>query len=75
MIEVAVDQATTNLPQLVRRALSGEVVVLTSLAGSVRLQPIPNPAGERRIGGCPGFILWMADDFNEPLDGFREYMP
>ncbi len=27
------------------------------------------------VGSMPGLVKYMADDFNEPLDDFRDYMP
>jgi hypothetical protein len=30
--------------------------------------------GERKFGKYDGQV-WMSDDFNEPLDDFKEYMP
>ena len=28
----------------------------------------------RKFGGMKGLVVYMADDFNEPLDDFAEYM-
>ena len=30
---------------------------------------------ERKLGTMPGLIKYMAPDFDEPLEDFREYMP
>ena len=27
------------------------------------------------FGSMPGLVKYMADDFNEPLDDFKDYMP
>ena len=35
--------------------------------------PVILPAKERQAGGLAGQI-WMADDFNEPLDDLNDYM-
>ena len=32
------------------------------------------PKKERKFGALKGKV-WMSDDFNEPLDDFKEYMP
>lgn len=29
---------------------------------------------QRTLGGAEGLVSYMADDFNEPLDEFRDYM-
>ncbi|MGB3850484.1 MAG: hypothetical protein WA958_11000 [Tunicatimonas sp.] len=33
------------------------------------------PLAERPIGSMKGMLVYMADDFNAPLDDFTEYMP
>lgn len=33
------------------------------------------PNKERFIGSMKGSLVYMADDFNEPLDDFKDYMP
>jgi hypothetical protein len=30
---------------------------------------------QRTIGSMKGILLYMADDFDAPLDDFKEYMP
>jgi len=27
------------------------------------------------VGSMPGLVTYMAEDFNEPLDDFKDYMP
>jgi len=36
---------------------------------------VPELRQQRRIGGAEGVVLFMADDFNAPLEDFAEYMP
>lgn len=33
------------------------------------------PQKRNLVGSMKGFVTYMADDFNEPLDDFKEYMP
>ena len=33
------------------------------------------PLKERKLGTMPGLIKYMASDFDEPLEDFKEYMP
>ena len=33
-----------------------------------------NPKLKRKFGSLKGFITYMADDFDAPLDEFKEYM-
>lgn len=41
--------------------------------GRVTSEDAPSTSDERRFGSDTGKI-WMSDDFDEPLDDFREYM-
>lgn len=75
-INVTVQEAESDLDKLIRQAVSGdEIIIDDGVHGRVRLEPLPSQTGERRIGGLPGFVIHMADDFNEPLEDFRDYMP
>ena len=33
------------------------------------------PQKRRLVGSMKGLVTYMADDFNEPLDEFKDYMP
>nr|WKN34362.1 DUF2281 domain-containing protein [Tunicatimonas sp. TK19036] len=35
----------------------------------------PNKPKKRQLGTMPGLVKYMAPDFNEPLEDFKEYMP
>jgi len=75
MTTVTIHEAKTHLSRWINRALSGEQVVIARGKNPVvMLSPVEAAKKKRRIGGKPGFILRMADDFNEPLDDFSEYM-
>jgi antitoxin (DNA-binding transcriptional repressor) of toxin-antitoxin stability system len=74
MHRVNVDEATTQLPDLIDAAVRGEVVLITTDdQHTVRLVPVKQPKQPRRPGSAKGMIH-MADDFDAPLDDFREYM-
>ncbi len=74
MHQVNVDEATTQLPSLIDAAVRGEVVLITtSDQQTVRLVPIRHAKQPRRPGSAKGMIH-LADDFDAPLDDFREYM-
>jgi antitoxin (DNA-binding transcriptional repressor) of toxin-antitoxin stability system len=74
MHQVNVDEATTQLPNLIDAAVRGEVVLITtSDQQTVRLVPIKHTKQPRRPGSAKGMIH-MTDDFDAPLDDFREYM-
>lgn len=69
MVSATIFEAKTNLSELVRKALKGEIVVITSGRDKTpvaRLEAI-QPVGKKRLGALetPGFIL--TDAFFEPL--------
>jgi len=35
---------------------------------------LPDARSHRKIGNAKGLILSMADDFDEPLNDFKDYM-
>jgi prevent-host-death family protein len=76
MGERAIDlsHAKSQLPDLVRQAARGEDVILTDGGEPVaKIIPITRAQGPRQFGSAKGLIR-MADDFDEPLEDFREYM-
>ena len=55
-------------------ASTSEIVIARGAHPVVKLVPIPEQRPERRLGGAAGAILFMADDFDAPLEDFQEYM-
>lgn len=73
---VTIHEAKTNLSRLIQAALAGEeVVIAKGKQPLVKLVVMPELRQQRRIGGAEGIILFMADDFDAPLEDFSEYMP
>ena len=75
MTQVTVQQASQRLTDLVDAAVNGEEVIVVRPDNSgVRLVPVPIPApnGHPVFGSAKGLIT-IADDFDAPLDEFREY--
>jgi len=75
MKKVTIHEAKTHLSRLIQEALRGEEIVIakgsTPLVRLVALQDSLPP----HVGGtCPGLSLHMADDFDEPLEDFADYM-
>lgn len=74
MREVTLEEATRDLNTLVDAAIDGEeVVVVHAGRGAVRLLPISRNEGRPQFGSAKGKIS-MSDDFDAPLEDFREYM-
>jgi prevent-host-death family protein len=76
MGEHAIDlsQAQARLAELVQEAARGEEVILTEGGEPVaKIIPIARAQGPREFGSARG-LIHMAEDFDAPLEDFREYM-
>ncbi len=74
MHQVSVEEAKTTLTDLIDAAVSGDEVVITKDAQHiVKLVPVLGAKGVPQFGSAKGLIT-VAEDFDEPLDDFREYM-
>lgn len=76
MGEHAIDlnHARTQLPELVRQAARGEDVILTEGGEPVaKIIPIARALAPREFGSARG-LIHMSDDFDEPLEDFRDCM-
>jgi len=75
MKQVTLEQASKGLSDLVDAAVGGEeiVVVRDDLAG-VRLVPIESVSQNRPQFGSAKGLIQMSDDFDAPIEDFREYM-
>jgi prevent-host-death family protein len=69
-------EAKDRLAEIINQALSGEEIVITREDKPlVKLVPILKlPARKRLPGSGKGQISHMADDFDAPLQDFKEYM-
>lgn len=76
MVKVTIEDAQQRLRELVERAAGGDEVLITGPTDAplARIVPALLPGGKRVAGMAKGEI-WMADDFDAPLDDFQEYMP
>jgi antitoxin (DNA-binding transcriptional repressor) of toxin-antitoxin stability system len=74
-VQIAIQEAGGKLPDLVEQALrGGDVVITRDDQSAVRLVPLAPPSGGLPIvGAAKGTVLYIADDFDAPLDDFNEY--
>lgn len=77
--EITVDEATKCLAELVLDAQHGDdVILLQDNAAVAKIVPLknglPKVVADRTPGSAKDSILYMADDFDAPLDDFKEYM-
>jgi prevent-host-death family protein len=76
MRQVTIHEAEIHLSRLIQEVLAGEEVFITQQDQPVvKLVAVAEHRQPRRIGGAEGVILFMADDFDAPLDDFAEHMP
>ena len=75
MATISIHEAQSNLSELVHRLAPGDEIIITEgdrpvarLTAADRPMPPPRPPGFLR-----GSVLYMAPDFDAPLDDFKEY--
>ena len=70
-----VENAQHRLNQLLSDAHQGKTVVIAAENGwAATLVPIPLRAKQARQAGSARSQLWMADDFDDPLQDFADFM-
>ncbi len=74
--QVTIHQAKTHLSRLIREALEGhEIIIARGNQPLVKLEVVPEVRRRRQLGTAKGVILFMAEDFDAPLEDFADYMP
>ena len=75
ILQVNIHQAKTQLSKLIQAAVNGkQVIIARGNKPVVRLEVLPEARSHRKIGNAKGLIVSMAENFDEPLDDFKEYM-
>ena len=75
ILQVNIHEAKTQLSKLIQAALNGkQVIIARGNKPIVRLEVLPEAQAKRKIGNAKGLVLNMADDFDAPLNDFKEYM-
>jgi antitoxin (DNA-binding transcriptional repressor) of toxin-antitoxin stability system len=74
MYQIELDEAKSQLDTLIQTALNGQEVVITRNDEPIlKLVPVSKSTPQRKAGTAKGMIS-MAEDFDAPLEDFREYM-
>ncbi len=74
-IEVNIHEAKTQLSRLINAVLSGQEVVISRRNKPVaRLVPVEKTEIVRDLGWGGADGMWMADDFDAPLEDFADHM-
>ncbi len=82
MVHITMLEAQASLPALIQEMASGSQIEVTDNGVPVATitrhatEPSgPGPMKPRRVlGAQAGSVLYMAPDFDAPLDDFKEYM-
>lgn len=74
MQKVNLDEAASHLPELIEAAMKGEeVIIMKDDKSLVKLVPVSPISHRPRFGSAKG-LIWMSEDFDEPLEDFEPYM-
>ncbi len=77
MYQVDIVEAKEKLLELIEAAMRGEEVAITQdnqpVVKLVGIPPANKKRCNRQAGSAKGMV-WMSDDFDEPLEEFKEYM-
>jgi prevent-host-death family protein len=74
MHKININDAQTYLTDLIEKVIHGEEIIITKENKPlVRLVPILEAPPKPQFGSAKGLIT-MTEDFDEPLDDFKDYM-
>ena len=74
MHQINIEEAKSNLPDLIDAAIKGEeIIIAKDDQHVVRLVPISRIKPRPQFGSAKGLIS-ISDDFDEPLEDFAEYI-
>ena len=74
MQQITLESISETLRDIVEAALNGEDVIITKNNQPViKLIPVSLVKQPRQPGSAKGLVI-ISDDFDEPLDDFKEYM-
>jgi len=74
MYQVSLEEAKVQFLQLIQEAMQGQEIVITqNNVPRLKLVSIPKSKPRAQFGSAKGLIS-MSDDFDAPLEDFKEYM-
>jgi antitoxin (DNA-binding transcriptional repressor) of toxin-antitoxin stability system len=76
MMFISVQEAQSRLSELIQGLIPGAEIILTEndqpVARLIRTRPSERKTPQ--LGTLKGTVLYMAPDFDAPLDDFKDYM-
>ncbi|HEX5315258.1 MAG TPA: type II toxin-antitoxin system Phd/YefM family antitoxin [Candidatus Kapabacteria bacterium] len=76
MHQITIEEATAHIASIFSDVLRGEEIVITEREKPVvKMIPLEQDGHKERIfGSGKGIITYVADEFDEPLADFKDYM-
>ena len=74
MYQLSLEEAKVQFLRLIQEAMQGQEIVITqNNVPLLKLASIPRSKPRAQFGSAKGLIT-MSDDFDAPLEDFKEYM-
>ena len=73
-MNIPLHEAQSSLADLIHGLAAGDEIIITENDQPVALIVPAESIAERQCGTLRGTVLYMAPDFDAPLEDFREYM-
>jgi antitoxin (DNA-binding transcriptional repressor) of toxin-antitoxin stability system len=75
MATVSIEDAQSRLKDLIAQMTPGDEIFITDGDRTIArlIAEVPCEKRPRRLGTLKGTVLYMAPDFDAPLDDFKEY--
>lgn len=75
MYTVQLNEKNDRLVQLIEKVIQGEEVVILCDDGSSFELMLTNPKKTQPKFGSAKGLIWISDDFDDPIEGFEDYEP
>ena len=75
MTKVTIEEAQAKLPEIIDHLQPGEEITITQQGQPLaQVKKVERTTWPCQAGTAKDRILWIAPDFDAPLDDFKEYM-
>lgn len=75
MHQITIEEATAHIASVLADVLHGEEIVITDHEKPVaKVIPLKSDSGKRGLFGSLKGKIWISEDFDEPLEDFKDYM-
>ncbi len=74
MTQLNIAEAKARLSEIIKKALLGEeIIIAKDYKPLVKIVPLKAAVAKRKPGSGKGQLLFMAEDFDETPEDFKEY--